>query len=100
MGAALCEHSNDCSIPALIKQKINHLQSKATSLNIQMKINANFRAFAGVNVDATKYIPSPFYGVNRFMLDRIGSEKAQATTIVEYQPFLNTSTSEAKNFWS
>jgi hypothetical protein len=24
--------------------------------------------------------------VNRFMLDRIGDEKARATTIVEYQP--------------
>jgi hypothetical protein len=51
-----------------------------------MKINANFRTFAGVNFDATKYIPSPSYGVNRFMLDRIGSEKARATSIVEYQP--------------
>jgi anti-sigma factor ChrR (cupin superfamily) len=51
-----------------------------------MKINSNFQAFAGVNFDYAKYIPSPSYGVNRFMLDRIGSEKARATTIVEYQP--------------
>ena len=51
-----------------------------------MKINSNFKAFAGMNFDATKYIPSPSYGVNRFMLDRIGSEKARATTIVEYKP--------------
>ena len=51
-----------------------------------MKINSNFRAFAALNFDATDYIPSPAYGVNRFMLDRIGDEKARATTIVEYQP--------------
>lgn len=51
-----------------------------------MKINANFKAFAATHFDATKYISSPFYGVNRFMLDRIGTEKARATTIVEYKP--------------
>eukprot|EP00579_Thalassiosira_antarctica_P025050 CAMPEP_0202020866 /NCGR_PEP_ID=MMETSP0905-20130828/45507_1 /ASSEMBLY_ACC=CAM_ASM_000554 /TAXON_ID=420261 /ORGANISM="Thalassiosira antarctica, Strain CCMP982" /LENGTH=233 /DNA_ID=CAMNT_0048582573 /DNA_START=84 /DNA_END=782 /DNA_ORIENTATION=+ len=51
-----------------------------------MKVNANFRAFAGINFDAAKYIPSPSNGVQRFMLDRIGSEKARATTIVEFQP--------------
>lgn len=51
-----------------------------------MKINSNFRLFAGTNFDATKYIASPAYGVNRFMLDRIGEEKARATTIVEYSP--------------
>lgn len=51
-----------------------------------MKINANFKTFAGLNFDATKYIASPSYGVNRFMLDRIGNEKARATTIVEYNP--------------
>lgn len=51
-----------------------------------MKVNANFRSFAGVNFDATKYISSPSNGVNRFMLDRIGSERARATTIVEFQP--------------
>ena len=51
-----------------------------------MKINANFRAFAAVKFDASKYIESPAYGVNRFMLDRIGDEKARATTIVEYKP--------------
>lgn len=51
-----------------------------------MKINANFKAFAGLNFDASKYIASPAIGVNRFMLDRIGNEKARATTIVEYNP--------------
>lgn len=39
-----------------------------------------------MNFDASKYIESPSYGVNRFLLDRIGDEKARATTIVEYQP--------------
>jgi quercetin dioxygenase-like cupin family protein len=51
-----------------------------------MKINANFKSFAALNFDASKYISSPSYGVNRFMLDRIGNEQARATTIVEYQP--------------
>jgi hypothetical protein len=51
-----------------------------------MKINANFRIFAGTNFDAKLYIPSPAYGVNRFMLDRIGNELARATTIVQYHP--------------
>lgn len=50
-----------------------------------MKINANFKLFAATNFDASKYIASPAYGVNRFMLDRIGDEKARATTIVEYK---------------
>ena len=51
-----------------------------------MKLNANFKLFAGANFDATKYVASPAFGVNRFLLDRIGQEKARATTIVEYQP--------------
>ena len=51
-----------------------------------MKINANFRAFAATNFDPAGYVPSPSYGVNRFMLDRIGNEKARATTIVAYEP--------------
>jgi hypothetical protein len=51
-----------------------------------MKLNANFKAFAATRFDATKYISSPSFGVNRFMLDRIGAEKARATTIVEYKP--------------
>lgn len=51
-----------------------------------MKINADFRLWAATNFDATQYIASPAYGVNRFMLDRIGDERARATTIVQYQP--------------
>lgn len=51
-----------------------------------MKLNANFQAFAATHFDATKYVASPAFGVNRFLLDRIGDEKARATTIVQYQP--------------
>jgi len=51
-----------------------------------MKINANFQDFAAVHFDPSKYIASPSYGVNRFMLDRIGQERARATTIVQYKP--------------
>jgi hypothetical protein len=51
-----------------------------------MKINADFTRFASAHFDATQYIASPSYGVNRFMLDRIGNEMARATTIVQYQP--------------
>lgn len=51
-----------------------------------MKINGNLKLFASAHFDAAKYIASPSYGVNRFMLDRIGEEKARATTIVEYKP--------------
>jgi len=51
-----------------------------------MKVHANFKLFASTNFDPTKYIPSPAYGVNRFLLDRIGDEKARCTTIVEYRP--------------
>jgi quercetin dioxygenase-like cupin family protein len=51
-----------------------------------MKLHANFKIFASVHFDASQYLSSPSYGVNRFMLDRIGNEKARATTIVEYQP--------------
>ncbi|KAG7362739.1 chrR cupin-like domain containing protein [Nitzschia inconspicua] len=51
-----------------------------------MKINADFKAFAAVQFDSTKYIASPSNGISRFMLDRVGNEKARATTIVEYKP--------------
>jgi hypothetical protein len=50
------------------------------------RLHANFKVFASVHFDASQYLSSPAYGVNRFMLDRIGNEKARATTIVEYQP--------------
>lgn len=63
--------------------------AEARDTNYIMKINANFNLFAGVHFDANKYISSLSYGVDRFMLDRIGNEKARATTIVKYQPNSN-----------
>jgi hypothetical protein len=51
-----------------------------------MKVHSNFKVFAGVHFDASKYISSPSFGVDRFMLDRVGGERARATTIVKYQP--------------
>jgi hypothetical protein len=50
-----------------------------------MKIHDNFCLPAFTHFDPAGFIPSPAAGVNRFMLDRIGNEKARATTIVEYQ---------------
>lgn len=50
-----------------------------------MKIHANFGLPAATHFDPAGFIPSPAAGVNRFMLDRIGDEKARATTIVQYQ---------------
>jgi hypothetical protein len=50
-----------------------------------MKIHANFCLPAFTHFNQAGFIPSPAAGVNRFMLDRIGNEKARATTIVEYQ---------------
>eukprot|EP00127_Corallochytrium_limacisporum_P001187 Clim_evm22s44 gene=Clim_evmTU22s44 len=51
-----------------------------------MKVNAEFGEVATVKFDEQKYIPSPAFGVDRFMLDRVGGEKARATTIVRYKP--------------
>jgi hypothetical protein len=51
-----------------------------------MKVHANFCLPAMTHFDPAGFIPSPAAGVNRFMLDRIGGEKAtRATTIVQYQ---------------
>jgi hypothetical protein len=50
-----------------------------------MKIHANFCLPALTHFDPAGFISSPAAGVNRFMLDRIGNEKARATTIVQYQ---------------
>jgi anti-sigma factor ChrR (cupin superfamily) len=84
-----------CTIDSFILRVDHHSQNQAQTIHFHhiarsqkqaMKINANFRAFAATNFDASKYIPSPAYGVNRFMLDRVGDELARATTIVEYSP--------------
>jgi len=51
-----------------------------------MRVNSDFTKFASVHFNPLCYIPSPAFGVNRFLLDRIGDELARATTIVEYRP--------------
>lgn len=49
-----------------------------------MLINADFSKRAAVLVDQYEWVPSPQGGVERVMLDRIGNEKARATSIVRY----------------
>lgn len=51
-----------------------------------MRINADFSRRAVVNGDEYQWIASPQQGVERVMLDRIGEEKARATSIVRYAP--------------
>ena len=51
-----------------------------------MEINADFSQIALVHGADLDWQPSPMAGVERRMLDRIGDEKARATTIVRYAP--------------
>jgi quercetin dioxygenase-like cupin family protein len=51
-----------------------------------VRINADFQRPACVAVEAQAWIPSPQAGVERVMLDRIGEEKARATSLVRYAP--------------
>lgn len=51
-----------------------------------MRINANFLQRAVVLPQHYQWIASPQPGVERVMLDRIGEEKARATSIVRYAP--------------
>lgn len=51
-----------------------------------MEINANFEERAVVHAANLDWIASPMAGVDRRMLDRVGAEKARATTIVRYAP--------------
>ncbi|MFM5695954.1 cupin domain-containing protein [Aeromonas caviae] len=51
-----------------------------------MLINADFTRRAIVEPDHYNWIASPQPGVERVMLDRVGTEKARATTIVRYAP--------------
>jgi anti-sigma factor ChrR (cupin superfamily) len=54
-----------------------------------MRINADFSRPALVTPDQHQWVPSPQQGVDRIMLDRIGEEKARATSIVRYAPNSN-----------
>lgn len=51
-----------------------------------MELNADFDERAVVHGAALDWVPSPIPGVDRRMLDRIGAEKARATSIVRYAP--------------
>ena len=51
-----------------------------------MLINADFSRRAIVTPDQHHWVPSPMAGVERVMLDRVGEEKARATSIVRYAP--------------
>lgn len=51
-----------------------------------MRINADFSRPALVLAEEQHWIASPQIGVDRIMLDRIGVEKARATSLVRYAP--------------
>ena len=51
-----------------------------------MLVNADFSQPAIVVFDDYHWVPSPQAGVERVMLDRLGGEKARATSIVRYAP--------------
>ena len=51
-----------------------------------MKLHADFSKRAQWDTNAMEWIASPVAGVERKMLDRIGKEKARATSIVRYAP--------------
>lgn len=51
-----------------------------------MFVNADFSRRAVVEPDEHRWVSSPQSGVERVMLDRVGAEKARATSIVRYAP--------------
>ncbi|THF25802.1 anti-sigma factor [Pseudomonas atacamensis] len=51
-----------------------------------MLVNADFTRRAVVTAEKYQWISSPQGGVERVMLDRVGGEKARATSIVRYAP--------------
>ncbi|MFK0376060.1 cupin domain-containing protein [Pandoraea sp. NPDC090278] len=51
---------------------------------LTMRVNADFSQRAVVTPQQYVWVPSPQAGVERVMLDRIGTEKARATSIVRY----------------
>lgn len=51
-----------------------------------MQINADFSRRVIVTPEQQQWVASPQSGVERVMLDRIGEEKARATSIVRYAP--------------
>ena len=51
-----------------------------------MLINADFSLRASVTPEEQRWTASPQPGVERVMLDRVGGEKARATSLVRYAP--------------
>ena len=51
-----------------------------------MLINADFSRRAALSTEQHQWIKSPQNGVERVMLDRVGAEKARATSLVRYAP--------------
>jgi len=51
-----------------------------------MELNADFGERAVVHAAKLDWVASPMAGVDRRMLDRVGAEKARATSIVRYAP--------------
>ena len=51
-----------------------------------MLINADFTCRASLAPEYYQWVSSPQNGVERVMLDRVGAEKARATSIVRYAP--------------
>lgn len=51
-----------------------------------MLINADFSSRAVLAVEDQQWVNSPQSGVERIMLDRVGEEKARATSLVRYAP--------------
>ena len=51
-----------------------------------MNIHVNHEQRVILQVDALPWLPSPIAGVERRMLDRVGDEIAQASSIVRYAP--------------
>ena len=51
-----------------------------------MLINADFSCRASLLPEQHQWVQSPQQGVERVMLDRVGAEKARATSIVRYAP--------------
>lgn len=51
-----------------------------------MRLNADFTQRVVITPDHYQWVASPQKGVERMMLDRIGDEKARATSLVRYAP--------------
>lgn len=51
-----------------------------------MELNSDFTTRAAMHGGSLDWVASPMAGVDRRMLDRIGDEKARATSIVRYAP--------------